>query len=156
MHLPCPALSILSNPGTRSLQGCPFGACLPSSPASIFLPGCFSDEEPHPPIRHTLSQHHNRHNPVQHASRGTRAKGRPRMSWMDNIRRDMNKCGEEGRPRQKKMEEDGTEPRPGILAGKIVTIKLMQSPTQVQSRYETGQKNEDIYSGPKCMLYNCV
>ena len=29
--------------------------------------------------------------------RGTQAKGRPRMRWMDNIRRDTSKCGlEEG------------------------------------------------------------
>ena len=40
--------------------------------------------------------------------RGTRAKGRPRMRWMDNIRRDMSKLaqfGGERRPRQEKMEE---------------------------------------------------
>ena len=28
--------------------------------------------------------------------RGTEAKGRPRMRWMDNIKHDMNKCGLEG------------------------------------------------------------
>ena len=27
--------------------------------------------------------------------RGTRAKGRPRMRWMDNIRHGMNECGSE-------------------------------------------------------------
>ena len=41
------------------------------------------------------------------------------MMGMDNIGRDVNKCGvEEGRrPRHEDMEKDGTEPRPGILAG---------------------------------------
>ena len=42
------------------------------------------------------------------------------MRWMDNIKYDMNKCGlEEGdaHDTKEKMEEDGTEPRPGIIAG---------------------------------------
>ena len=33
---------------------------------------------------------------------------------------------------------------------KFVTKDLMQSPTQVKSRYEIGRKNDNIYSGPKC------
>ena len=38
MHQQCPAWSILSNPGTRSLLVCPFSACLPSFLASVFSP----------------------------------------------------------------------------------------------------------------------
>ena len=56
MQQPCPAWSIFSNPGTRSLQVCPFIAV-------------FSDyvaKEHHPSFRHTLSQHQNRSNLVQH------------------------------------------------------------------------------------------
>ena len=38
MQQQCPAWSILSNPGTRSLLVCTLSACLPSSKASIFSP----------------------------------------------------------------------------------------------------------------------
>ena len=50
--------------------------------------------------------------------RGTWAKGRARMRWMDNIRHDELWFGDGRHPRQEKMEEDGTEPRPGSLADK--------------------------------------
>ena len=30
----------------------------------------------------------------------------------------------------------------------LVALNLVKSPIQVQSRYEIGQKNDDIYSGP--------
>ena len=41
--------------------------------------------------------------------RGTQAKGRPRMRWMDNIRHDMTKCGLEERDTQAgKVEEGGS------------------------------------------------
>ena len=36
--------------------------------------------------------------------RGTRTKGRPRITWMDNIRHDINKCG---------LEEGDTQDRRG-------------------------------------------
>ena len=44
--------------------------------------------------------------------RGTEAKGRPRMRWMENIRHDMNKCVIAGgcRSRQEKKEKVGGEP----------------------------------------------
>ena len=41
MHPPCPALSGLLIPGTRSLQLCPFAACLLSFPVSVFFQCCF-------------------------------------------------------------------------------------------------------------------
>ena len=43
--------------------------------------------------------------------RGTRAKGRSIMRWMDNIRHDMNKRGLRETPKTgKQMEADGAEP----------------------------------------------
>ena len=48
--------------------------------------------------------------------RGTRAKGRPRMRSMDNIRHGMNKT-KVWRRETPKTGEDGTESRPGIIAG---------------------------------------
>ena len=38
--------------------------------------------------------------------KGTRAKGRLRMRWMDNIRLDMNKCGLEEQSETPKTGED--------------------------------------------------
>ena len=53
--------------------------------------------------------------------RGVRAKGRPRMKWMDNTRHDMNKSGsEDGDARDRRRwysVPQTTEPRPGKIGG---------------------------------------
>ena len=62
--------------------------------------------------------------------RGNRARGRPRLRWMDNIRHDMNACGLEEEDAQNRRRWKNMIKNPDLAQGRRRRIRVIHSTTK--------------------------